>query len=116
MIINPGNPSGSVLPRKNIEDIERFCYRERLALLADEVYQENIYFPETRVFVSAKRVVCEIEIPFGSIPLFGFHSASKGTTGECGWRGGYVECVGVDESVIAQIFKYSSALLCPNIQ
>jgi aspartate/methionine/tyrosine aminotransferase len=116
VVINPGNPSGSVLPRKNIEDIVRLCYRERLALQADEAYQENIYFPEMRPFVSAKRVVCEIEIPFGSIPLFGFHSASKGAVGEGGRRGGYVGCVGFDETVIAQIFHCCSVSLCLNIQ
>jgi aspartate/methionine/tyrosine aminotransferase len=71
---------------------------------------------ETRPFVSATRVVCEIESPLGGIPLFGFHSASKGAAGECGRRGGYVECVGGDETGIAQIFKYSSVSLCLNIQ
>jgi aspartate/methionine/tyrosine aminotransferase len=45
VIINPVYPSGSVLEQKNKEDIVRLCYREGLALPADEVHQESICFP-----------------------------------------------------------------------
>jgi len=36
-VINPGNPTGQVLSRDNIEEIIRFAYKHRLFLLADEV-------------------------------------------------------------------------------
>lgn len=39
VVINPGNPTGQVLSRKNIEEIIQFAYKERLFILADEVYQ-----------------------------------------------------------------------------
>ena len=37
VVINPGNPTGQVLSRANIEDIIRFAQRRRLYMLADEV-------------------------------------------------------------------------------
>ena len=37
VVINPGNPTGQVLTRANIEDVIRFAHRRRLFMLADEV-------------------------------------------------------------------------------
>lgn len=37
VVINPGNPTGQVLSRQNQEEVVRFCAREGLVLLADEV-------------------------------------------------------------------------------
>jgi aspartate/methionine/tyrosine aminotransferase len=45
VVINPGNPTGAVLTRDNIRMVVQFAQRRRLAILADEVYQENIYDP-----------------------------------------------------------------------
>ena len=42
-LINPGNPTGQVLTKKNLEDVVEFAYDKNLVLMADEVYQENIY-------------------------------------------------------------------------
>jgi aspartate/methionine/tyrosine aminotransferase len=42
VVINPGNPTGAVLSRDNIEMIIRFAKRHDLAVIADEVYQENV--------------------------------------------------------------------------
>jgi alanine transaminase len=36
-----------------------------------------------------------------NVELFSFHSTSKGVTGECGLRGGYVEAVNIDTEVEA---------------
>lgn len=55
VVINPGNPTGQVLPRKNIEEIIKFAYDEALVILADEVYQDNIY-DEGCQFHSVKKV------------------------------------------------------------
>lgn len=44
VVINPGNPTGQVLTRENIEEIIKFAYREKLVIFADEVYQVNIFF------------------------------------------------------------------------
>lgn len=61
MVINPGNPTGQVLSRDNIEEIIKFAYKERLFIFADEVYQDNIY-AEGSKFFSFKKV--------SIIPLF----------------------------------------------
>jgi aspartate/methionine/tyrosine aminotransferase len=38
VIINPGNPTGNVLSRDDIEDIIKICYENEILILADEVY------------------------------------------------------------------------------
>ena len=37
VVINPGNPTGQHLSEENMQEIIRFCKREKLMLLADEV-------------------------------------------------------------------------------
>ena len=39
VVINPGNPTGNCLPLENMQQIVRFCVKEGLVLMADEVYQ-----------------------------------------------------------------------------
>lgn len=55
VVINPGNPTGQVLSRQNIEEIIKFAHKEKLFLLADEVYQDNVYAPDSK-FHSFKKV------------------------------------------------------------
>lgn len=55
VIINPGNPTGNVFTRETLQTIVRFCVRERLVLLSDEVYQENVHDPALS-FVAARKV------------------------------------------------------------
>jgi len=43
VILNPGNPTGQCLSINNIEMIIDFAFQEGLVILADEVYQANIY-------------------------------------------------------------------------
>ena len=43
VFINPGNPTGQCLSKDNLQDLIKFAYEERVALMCDEVYQENIY-------------------------------------------------------------------------
>ena len=43
VVINPGNPTGQCLQFQLQVRILQFCYEQRLLLLADEVYQDNIY-------------------------------------------------------------------------
>lgn len=43
VFINPGNPTGQCLTRDDLEKLVRYCHRNKLAVMADEVYQENIY-------------------------------------------------------------------------
>jgi glutamate--glyoxylate aminotransferase len=43
VFINPGNPTGQCLSYDNLKELIKFAYDEKVVLLADEVYQENIY-------------------------------------------------------------------------
>lgn len=55
VVINPGNPTGQVLSRENIEGIIKFAHQEHLFIFADEVYQDNVYAPGSK-FHSFKKV------------------------------------------------------------
>ncbi|XP_043726285.1 glutamate--glyoxylate aminotransferase 2 isoform X1 [Telopea speciosissima] len=115
VIINPGNPTGQCLSVENLKEIIRFCYQEKLALLADEVYQQNIYQDE-RSFVSAKKVLMDMGPPFSKdIQLVSFHSVSKGYYGECGQRGGYFEMTNIPPETVDEIYKVASISLSPNV-
>ncbi len=111
-VINPGNPTGAVLDEANIAMVLDFARKHGLAVLADEVYQENIYLAGDR-FVSFAKVLHDRGIQ--DVSLFSFHSCSKGFQGECGVRGGYFEYRNVPEDVAAQILKLQSVSLCANL-
>ncbi|WKX92096.1 hypothetical protein Q1695_010266 [Nippostrongylus brasiliensis] len=113
-VINPGNPTGQVLTRENIETIIKFAHRHRLFLMADEVYQDNIYAPGSK-FYSFKKVMTEMGEPYNKMELASFHSISKGFMGECGLRSGYVEFFNLDPEVFLQYKKMISAKLCPSV-
>ena len=141
VVINPGNPTGNSLLRPNMEEIVRFCAKEKLVLIADEVwtaareiqptgdcrsghrspltasfppqvYQENIW-DEGRPFISFKEVVSTMK-DAPPVELVSLHSVSKGFLGECGIRGGYFELAGFDPDVQAQLLKLVSIGLCSN--
>ncbi|XP_025833197.1 alanine aminotransferase 2-like, partial [Agrilus planipennis] len=114
VVINPGNPTGQVLTRQNIEDIIKFAYNEQLFMLADEVYQHNVY-AKGSAFFSFKKVMMEMGEPYNKMELASFMSSSKGYMGECGLRGGYVEVVNMNPMVKAMYLKAISAMLCPTV-
>nr|BAN21041.1 alanine aminotransferase [Riptortus pedestris] len=113
VVINPGNPTGQVLERKNIEDIIKFAHKHNLFLLADEVYQDNVYAPGS-AFHSFKKVLIEMGAPYNEMELASFMSCSKGYMGECGIRGGYSEVINLEPEVKKMLNKCISAMLCPN--
>ncbi|XP_041916656.1 alanine aminotransferase 2 [Alosa sapidissima] len=114
-IINPGNPTGQVQSRKCIEEVLHFAYEENLFVMSDEVYQDNVYAPGCE-FHSFKKVLYEMGPEyFNSVELASFHSTSKGYTGECGFRGGYMEVLNLDPEVKAQLVKLRSVQLCPPV-
>jgi len=114
VVINPGNPTGQVLTRENIEAIIKFAHKENLFLLADEVYQHNVY-AEGSEFHSFKKVMMEMGAPYSTMELASFMSCSKGYMGECGIRGGYSEVVNMEPQVMAMLQKSISAKLCPTV-
>nr|AIT69944.1 alanine transaminase [Gracilaria vermiculophylla] len=111
VVINPGNPTGQVLSEENMKDIISFCEAENLVLMADEVYQNNVYV-ENKPFVSFKKVVCDMQ---SSVELASFHSISKGVIGECGLRGGYVELYNTEHEMNELLNKVCSISLCSNL-
>ncbi|KAI8824035.1 pyridoxal phosphate-dependent transferase [Fimicolochytrium jonesii] len=116
-VINPGNPTGGCLSVSHMKQIIEFCHREKLVLLADEVYQTNTYMPETFPFHSFKKILMSMGPPYStSVELISFHSISKGVIGECGRRGGYLECTNIDPKVKDMFYKVASISLCPPAQ
>jgi len=111
VVINPGNPTGQCLSAENMREVVRFCEEERLILIADEVYQANVY-DESRSFVSFRRIVTEMR---SQMELFSYHSVSKGLVGECGRRGGYMELFNIHPEVFEQVYKMFSIGLCCNV-
>ncbi|KAB0368196.1 hypothetical protein FD755_019962 [Muntiacus reevesi] len=101
-IINPGNPT----------DVIHFAWEEKLFLLADEVYQDNVYSPDCK-FHSFKKVLYEMGPEYSSnVELTSFHSTSKGYMGECGYRGGYMEVINLHPEIKGQLVKLLSVRLC----
>lgn len=122
VIINPGNPTGASLSKTDIENMIKFAAENQLVVMADEVYQTNVFIGE---FISFKKVLRELqrdnpgqdgkEGPYDHVELASLHSISKGMVGECGHRGGYFELVGFDKEVQDQIYKFISIMLCPPV-
>lgn len=124
VIINPGNPTGQCLSEANLREILNFCFREKLVLLGDEVYQQNVYQDE-RPFISSRKVkwlylildflfgfqictliycITQVLLDMGppiskELQLISFHTVSKGYWGECGQRGGYFEMTNIPPRV-----------------
>lgn len=138
VLINPGNPTGQgklhgiislvvshidmslilvqykVLSKQAVQDVVKFCSKNELVLLSDEVYQENVY--GNTPFYSAKRAAHDCGLLENEgVQLVSFHSVSKGVFGECGRRGGYMELVGFDQAVKDYLYKLASSSLCSSI-
>lgn len=111
-VINPGNPTGAVLSYDNIKMIIRFAKKYKLSILADEVYQENVYHPKAKFYSFAKAMH---DLGEKDVSLFSFHSVSKGFLGECGHRGGYTEYRNIPTDVMAELVKLQSISLCANV-
>lgn len=113
VIINPGNPTGQILDADVMEQILRFAHERSLMVMADEVYQENIW--SDKKWHSFREVLLKMPEPFRTdIELASFHSASKGYMGECGVRGGYMELLNMDPIVYQMVNKVSGIELCSN--
>jgi len=112
VVINPGNPTGAVLDHQSIRTVIEFAEQHNLAILADEVYQENVYSGEFISFAKA--------LGSDRVPLFSYHSISKGFNGECGHRGGYLEVrnpqkiEGTNLDFADLLTKQASVSLCAN--
>lgn len=113
VVINPGNPTGASLSPDDIKSVLEFAAENKLVVIADEVYQTNVFRGH---FTSFKKGLRDLQAAtpqeFDNLEVVSLHSISKGMVGECGHRGGYFELVGFDEEVVAQIYKFVSIMLC----
>ena len=115
VFINPGNPTGQCLPESNLRALIKLAYDHKIVLMADEVYQENIYQDKTP-FVSARKTMQLMGEPYASgVELISFHTVSKGSLGECGLRGGYFEMKNIHQAAVDEIYKVASINLSPNV-
>lgn len=106
-VINPGNPTGASLKAESIQSVIELAAEENLVVLADEVYQTNVFEGK---FHSFKKGLRDLQSSpknkdgkFDNVELASLHSISKGMVGECGHRGGYYEMVGFDPKVSTNI-------------
>lgn len=112
VMINPGNPTGNVFDRQSMEQIIAFAHANELLIIADEVYQENVY--NKKQWLSFKKVLAEAPSTIAKeVELVSFHSLSKGLLGECGMRGGYVDFVNIDPEFMAE-FEKAYSVVWPN--
>jgi alanine transaminase len=115
-VINPGNPTGASLPAEDIKSVLQFAAEKHLVVLADEVYQTNVFIGE---FISFKKALRDLQAAepgkYDDIELASLHSVSKGMVGECGHRGGYFELIGFEPEVAAEVYKFISIQLCPPV-
>ena len=80
LLNNPNNPTGHVLPRKNLEEIAEVCKELDLLVLSDEVYNTLVYDGEEAVSIATLPGMKERTIVINSL--------SKAYA-MCGWRIGY---------------------------
>ncbi|MBN2356929.1 aminotransferase class I/II-fold pyridoxal phosphate-dependent enzyme [candidate division KSB1 bacterium] len=112
VVINPANPTGAILSEKSMREIIEFAKEHEMAIIADEVYQENVYDGK---FISFAKIIGK-----EAVPLFSLHSISKGFYGECGQRGGYLELrnpPGIKDHAckfLDVLVKQASVSLCSN--
>ncbi|KNG50935.1 alanine aminotransferase 2 [Stemphylium lycopersici] len=115
-VINPGNPTGASLPAEDIKAVLKFAAEKGVVVIADEVYQTNVFIGE---FISFKKALRDLqkETPgqYDHLELASLHSVSKGMVGECGHRGGYFELIGFEPEVAQEVYKFISIQLCPPV-
>ncbi|XP_039609747.1 alanine aminotransferase 2-like isoform X2 [Polypterus senegalus] len=113
--INPGNPTGQVMSRRIMEDIIKFAAEEKLLLVADEVYQDQV-FGDNCSFLSFKKVLFEMESVYrDNVELVSVNSVSKAYLGECGFRCGYMETVNIDPEATTQLRRLMTSSCHPSI-
>ena len=77
ILTNPGNPSGAVYTRQELEQVSQVCREKRIIVLSDEIYARLVY--------SGDHVCMSHVYPEGTILTSGFSKWSSAG----GWRLGY---------------------------
>ncbi|KAH7957302.1 hypothetical protein HPB52_017238 [Rhipicephalus sanguineus] len=95
LLVNPANPPSTVLSMKQLQDIIMFAHKNHLIILADEVFEYNIY-DINHPFHSVRKVMNTMSAPYSRTALISFNSLAKGFTVEAGLRSGYFEAINLD--------------------
>jgi len=101
IISSPNNPTGSVLRRKDLEEISDVVIENDLIVISDEIYEELIYDGERHYSIGSLNGMEE-----NTITLSGFSKAYAFT----GWRLGYA--TGNSEFIEAMMKIHQYTMLC----
>ena len=104
MLNFPTNPTGSIAPRKTLEEIAAICIRHDLFVLTDEIYSELRYDEEEHTSIAALPGMKE-----RTLLLHGFSKAFAMT----GLRLGYA--CGPKELIEQMMKVHSYTMICPTI-
>jgi aspartate aminotransferase len=102
MLCNPGNPTGTVFPRSEIERLGNLAIKHNLYVISDEVYREFIYDGYVHTSILDIEGLEDLAIMVDSI--------SKRYSA-CGARIGCL--VSKNKELIAATLKFAQARLCP---
>ncbi|MDD3050777.1 MAG: pyridoxal phosphate-dependent aminotransferase [Candidatus Cloacimonetes bacterium] len=102
MMCNPGNPTGTVYPRKDIQRITEIAKKNNLYVISDEVYREFVYDGVTHTSIMHIEGMEDHAIMVDSI--------SKRYSA-CGSRIGAIVCK--NKKLMSAVLKFAQARLCP---
>ena len=102
MICNPGNPTGTVYTRKEMEMLAEIALKYNIFLISDEVYREFVYEGEKCTSILELKGIEHLAIMCDSI--------SKRYSA-CGARVGCI--VSRNKDFMASALKFAQARLCP---
>ncbi|MDA3813163.1 MAG: pyridoxal phosphate-dependent aminotransferase [Candidatus Cloacimonetes bacterium] len=102
MLCNPGNPTGAVYPKEDIQRIAKIAIENDLFVISDEVYREFIYDGLSHTSILDIKKMEQLAIMVDSI--------SKRYSA-CGARIGCL--VSRNKEFIASAIKFAQARLCP---
>ncbi|XP_054720721.1 alanine aminotransferase 2-like [Uloborus diversus] len=119
LVINPGNPTGSLLTPRNMEEIVWFAFSQKLVLLADEVSTKYAYqfnaLGQCCQFQSFKKTIMQMGHPFDKLELISMMSGSTGILGESGLRSGCCELINITDEVLNVYKKSICVKMCPGV-
>ncbi|TCL67030.1 aspartate aminotransferase [Mariniflexile fucanivorans] len=102
LICNPGNPTGNLYSKEEIQKLTAIVKKHDLFLIADEVYREFVYDGETHYSIMQEKEIEDHAIMIDSV--------SKRYS-MCGARVGCL--VSKNKSVIQTVIKFAQARLSP---
>ncbi len=101
IVSSPANPTGSVMRKKDLEEVADLCIEHDLVALSDEIYEVLIYDDEKHVSIGSLNGMED-----RTITLNGFSKACAYT----GWRLGYA--AGNPEYIEAMMKIHQYTILC----